>query len=204
MATVTNGFKIWDSTNFISCCSAGSGSGDPSNVIQCGEGWNPRPAQITPKYNCDIGTITWFLNDNITGSYPSVDGARNGIAVTNPMTNEVTLWDVTGSTPAEKLAEFLPICNCTDCTGNVDSLAGEYECDYPDVPVDAYCYNVVFVGDGRDNTLKLFAMRYNAYLVGYPFQTAYNPTTGSTTYRVCLNRPIAQIGNPSSQTWTLV
>jgi hypothetical protein len=157
--------------------------------------------------NCDTGTIRWDLNDNITEYSSSVAGVRNGIAVTNPETGVITVWDVLGGgteTPAEKLLAFLPICNCTDCTGDLEILQGEYECDYDAVTVPTYCYNVTSVTDGGNNALRIFAMKYNAYLVGYPIQTSYNLNSGSTVYRICINKPIAEIGNASTETWVLV
>lgn len=208
MATITTGFKIWDSTYFMSCdCSgSGSGSGDAGNIVQCWDGdGNPRGAQLQPKVNCDTGLITWFLADYLA-SYPTtIVGARNGVAVTNPFTGEVTVWDVAGTTVAAKLLAFADICNCVDCTGNLTILAGEYECIYPAVPTNTYCYNVTITGsDGANNSLRLFAMNINNYLNSYPIQTAYNPATSVAVYRVCLSAPIASIGKPATQTWVLV
>lgn len=215
MAAITLGFKIWDSTNFLACCSAqsdsGSGSGSliPADVISCGDGWNPRGAQLVPHVNCDTGTIRWDLWDNLT-SYPDNAGARNGIAVTNPETGVITLWDVSGAfdssteeTVATKLYNFLQVCNCTDCEGGTVILAGEYECVYPSVPISTYCYDVTFIGNGGTLEIRTFAMMYNANLIGYPIQTAYNLSTGSTKLRVCLNKPISEIGHSANHTWSL-
>lgn len=212
MAQQTLGYKIWDSTFGISCCSAGeSGTGNPSDVVQCFEGWNPRGAQLVPHTNCDTGTVRWDLWDDVT-EYTSIDGARNGIAVTNPETGEITVWDVSGTANSgagddvsDKMLNFLPICNCTDCEGELEILQGQYECDYPDIPTNIYCYNVVQTSnDGSVLNLTTIAMQYNAYLIGYPQQTAHTANSTTTTYRICLNRPIEQVGKVPNSTWTLV
>jgi len=212
MARLTLGYKIWDSVNFLACCSAGdSGTGDPADVITCGQDWNPRGASIVPYVNCDTGTVRWDLYDALTEYPADGTGARNGVAVTDPITGVITIWDVSGSagsgegeTVAGKLFNFLSVCNCTDCEGGSEILAGEYECDYPEIPNNVYCYDVAYTTDGSPLNARTLAMSYNQYLVGYPIQTAYNTTNGATTIRICLNRPIASIGKAANQTWTLV
>lgn len=212
MATYTVGYKIWDSQTFLACCSAGdSGTGDPSTPVQCGEGWNPRGAQLVPFINCDEGTVRWDLWDNVT-EYQTVEGARNGIAVTDPTSGVITLWDVSGTANsgagddvADKMLNFLPICNCTDCDGELEVLAGEYECVYPEFSTGLYCYNVTFTSNkGTVLEMTNIAMKYNDYLVGYPMQTSHVAGSTTTVYRICLNRPIAQVGKLPNSTWVLV
>lgn len=212
MATYTVGYKIWDSQTFLACCSAGeSGTGNPSTPVMCGEGWNPRGAQLVPFINCDEGTVRWDLWDNVI-EYTSVEGARNGIAVTDPVSGVITLWDVSGTANSgagddvsDKMLNFLPICNCTDCTGDLEVLQGQYECDYPEFATAEYCYDVTFTeNDGRQLSLTNIAMKYQAYLVGYPMQTSHVAGSTTTVYRICLNRPIAEVGKLPNSTWVLV
>lgn len=213
MATLNLGYKIWNSQNFLACCSAGdSGEGNPADVINCYDGaGNPRGASIVPYINCDTGTVRWDFIDNLT-EYPSFEGARNGIAITDPNSGIITLWDVSGTansgegeTPADKLLNFLSACNCVDCDTDTFILEGEYECVYPAFGESVYCYNVtVTASAGKVLELTNIAMKYNAYLVGYPLQTAHVAGGTTTVYRICLNRPIADIGKLPNTTWVLV
>lgn len=206
MANVTLGYLLWDSIHFINCDCPESGD-NPSNVVTCGDGWNPRGAQLIPNVDCATGEVSWILYDYVN-TYADIDGARNGIAVTNPETGVIYVWDVNGTDDengvADKLDRFLQLCNCVDCDGGLELLAGEYECDYPSIPSTSYKYEVTVTDGENPLGIRHLAMNYNANLIGYPYVKSFNEGTGVHVYVITLNAPIATIGHPSNQSWVLV
>lgn len=206
MATINLGYLMWDSSTGINCnCTENV----PTDVINCGKDWNARGAQLIPKVDCVTGETTWILSDYLK-TYPLGNGVRNGIAVTDPTTGVIYVWDISSGgateTIADKLQAMLSICNCFDCEGEeAIHTYGEYQCNYPAIADGNYCYNVTITNDGEPNSngSRKLALVYNDFLVGYPFVISYNPANGTRVYRVCLNEDIDKVGRGAGQTWVL-
>lgn len=203
MASLYQGYKVWDSNDGFNCtCSA----------VQTIKGINARPAQLQPSIDTNTGQVVWNLVDNITAAtYPDVNGAKaiSGIAVDDPdALGLITFWDVSGTgtydsvttptydTPASKLAQFSFVLTnqCLDCTSTIQTLAGQYQCTYPAAISAGYCYTFTQTDNADPMARRQLQLQFGEYLLKEIENYGFVQGTGVSTYKVSLSIPYTSIG----------
>jgi len=214
MATYQNqynlGFLIWDSKKGLNCTpSVPQAIPNPAQSQY-------RPASLVPKnLTCD-GDTQWVIYDdyeslNTTwGVYAT--GQRNGIAQSVPQPDGTTityLWDIKGivssdaptvNSPLAKMEAWISQ-NVEDLDENGNILNGEYNgLNYSSYPALAgattYCYTFTRTDAGDEQSISLVELFYANNMVGAG-ATFISRTAGVSTYRICFNKPVAQIGTAS-------
>lgn len=203
MASLYQGFKVWDSNDGFNCtCQA----------VRTIKGINPRPAQLQPQIDVNNGQVIWNLVDNITSAaYPDVNGAKaiSGIAVDDPdALGLITFWDVSGTgvigtgstptldTPAEKLTQFSFVLTnqCLDCTATIQVIAGQYQCTYPAAITGGYCYTFTQTDNADPFAKRQLTQQFGDYLLKDVENYGFVQATGVSTYKVSLSAPYTSIG----------
>lgn len=215
MAQVKLGYLIWDSRQGLNC--------NPTIPRAFTISDNFRPASLVPKtFGCG-SDVTWQLYDGIEtslttwGSYAT--GQRNGIAVTTE-DGVVELWDIYGgassdestvNSPHAKLETYAAFTgggatasvlgvqafypddeNSTHVRGQYSGYAGQ---GFPALATAAtYCYSFTRSDSGDAQSVSLVELFYANYITGKVVVYDRNDGTGVTTYKICFDRPSAQIG----------
>lgn len=200
------GFLIWDSKKQLNCTpSVPQAIPNPAQSQY-------RPASLVPKqFSCD-GDTQWVLFDDyessnsIWGVYAT--GQRNGIAqtVTQADGTSITyLWDIKGFVSSDALTLDSPLAkmeawisqNVEDQDDNGNILHGQYNgLNYTSYPAlsttTTFCYNFTRTDNGDAQAASLVELFYaNFITTGVIFVSR---AAGVTTYRICFDRLVAQIG----------